>query len=276
MRGNICQMADILAKPCELPKMSVVMKVPILILLFVSCVPAANPQRRLANLPKDALVLETRALPRTARRNRLLVLWMKSPEKHPSSIPADELYTCPDYTRGSYYSGPTKVSLVNTATNTIINTVAVEDENLDLPYAIRPGYYYRVAAANGSGHEARPTIIWLKDYNGDGFALEFALFNAEACMGLDTTLIGYSKRRDRVIHYPIELQTTEGNQTSSRTVFWADYLFSKKAFRAGHWKYEVDYRGRGGTLDRWTARYDRAHEKFYATVVSVPDSDNDD
>lgn len=236
-----------------------------------------RPQVRTMNLPKGALVLERKSIPRTVRANRLLVLWMRYPEKHQSEISPDEQYTCPDFTRGSYYSGPTKVSLINTVTNKIINTIdidAVDDENLDLPYAIRPGYYYRVATATRAGHEARPTIMWMRDYNGDGFALEFALFNAEACMGLDTALIGYSTSQDRVIQYPINLQTIDGTQKTSVTVLWADYLFSKKAQRPGRWSYDVDYRGRGGSLDRWTVRYNRAHEMFDATLVRFPYSDN--
>ena len=57
----------------------------------------------------------------------------------------------------------------------------------------------RVEGPVREGVEARPTILWLKDYNGDGKAFEFALFEAEACMGLQTTLIGYSEKQDRVI-----------------------------------------------------------------------------
>jgi hypothetical protein len=41
----------------------------------------------------------------------------------------------------------------------------------------------------------------LRDHNGDGDALEFALFDAPACMGLETTLVGYSRARDKVIQY---------------------------------------------------------------------------
>ena len=252
------------------------MKFTILILLFLSCVIEAKPQGAFQNLPTGAVVLESKNIPKSIRANRVLVLWMKYPENHQNKIPSDEMYTCPDYTRGSYYSGPTKVTLINTATGKILNTVdidAVDGENLDLPFAIRRGYYYRVAPTTKSGVEGRPTIMWLDDYNGDGLALEFALFNAQACMGLDTTLIGYSKKQDRVIHYPIALRTSEGNQTTLGTVYWADYLFSKKTQRAGFWKYDVDYRGRGGTLDHWTVSYDRTKEQFAAIVVHEADSD---
>ena len=204
---------------------------------------------------------------------------MKNPKKVPSDYGSEEVIPCPYQTRGSYYSGPTRVSLLNSATNTIINTVKIEGDSiegesdegaLDVPYAIRKGYYYHVAAQVRRTVESKPTIMWLRDYNGDGKALEFALFDAPACMGLQTTLIGYSERLDRVIHYPISLVVVEGNKQSHRKLFWADYLFTRKPLQPGYWKYEIDYSGRGGTLDTWEVRYKRAQERFEGKVIVKP------
>jgi len=198
---------------------------------------------------------------------------MLSPKKNPNSYAPDDIYTCPDYTRGSYYSGITRVSLVNSATSVIINTLSVKEdteETFDLPYAIRRGYYYRVGTLVRNGVETKPTIIWLKDYNGDGGALEFALFDAQACMGLDTTLIGYSQKQDRVIQYPIHLEVIEGAKHSSRDGFWADYLFNKKPVRPGFWHYEIDYRVRAGSLDKWEVRYNAAQERFEGKLIIQP------
>ena len=204
---------------------------------------------------------------------------MKSPKKVPSDYGSEEVIPCPYQTRGSYYSGPTRVSLVNSATNAIINTVKIEGDSiegegdegaLDVPYAIRKGYYYHVAAPVRRTVEAKPTIMWLRDYNGDGRTLEFALFDAPACMGLQTTLIGYSEQQDRVIQYQINLDVIEGTKQSHRTAFWADYLFDKKPVRRGYWKYEVDYTGRGGTLDTWEVRYNRVRERFEGKVIIKP------
>src|SRR3984893_7641912 len=106
--------------------------------------------------------------------------WMINPTKHPRETPG-EPYTCPEYTRGGYYSGPTRVSLVDTQTHRVINTVKIltgesegEDE-FDLPYNIRSDFYYHVEGVPKES-EGKPTIMWLKDYNGDGRAVEFALF----------------------------------------------------------------------------------------------------
>jgi hypothetical protein len=112
--------------------------------------------------------------------------------------------------------------------------------------------------------------MWLRDYNGDGRAEEFALFDALACMGLPTTLIGYSESKDRVVQYPVNLQVTEGAKRSERTTYWPDYLFSRKPLRPGYWKYEIDYRGRAGTLDKWEIRYNRQAERFEGSVTFIP------
>ena len=214
-------------------------------------------------IPSGATVLETHAV----ATNRKLILWMLNPTKHPSEYTSDDPYTCPDETRGSYYSGELHVSLVNSKTNKVINVIKVESNDpntdIDIPYKIRRGPYYRVLNGNRNT-ERKPTILTLKDYNGDGKAQEFALFDAEACMGLGTTLIGYSKKEDKVKQFPIVVKTGEGMTTQ----YWLDYLFWVKPTKPGFWKYQIDYRGRGGTLDRHTVRYSSRSETFYATITS--------
>lgn len=205
----------------------------------------------------------------------MLVIWMLSPRKNSTNYPRDEIYSCPEHTRGSHYSGPTRVSLIDSATHKIINTIKIEtggsdEDSFDVPYAIRNGYYYRVPARVKRGVETKPNLIWLRDYNGDGKALEFALFDAVACMGLETTLIGYSEKQDRVIQYPVSLEVIEGTKHSTRSSPWADYLFSRKPLRPGFWKYEIDYRGRGGSLDKWEVRYNPAKELFEGKLTIIP------
>src|ERR1700687_4668876 len=149
-------------------------------------------------LPSGAVTIEAHGLGSLGLPDRKLVLWMLNPENHPSNHTGDDPYSCTEYTRGSYYSGPTRVSLVNSNTGTIINTVEVKEgdsngqDTFDIPYAIRKGYYYEVEGEPKKGKEAKPRLLSLKDYNGDRKAAEFALFYAQACMGLACTLIGYS------------------------------------------------------------------------------------
>jgi hypothetical protein len=202
--------------------------------------------------------------------NRSLILWMVRPTKNPRDTPGDA-YTCPEYTRGSYYRGATRVSLVDPQTHKVINTVKIsqETDEFDLPYNIRSDFYYHVDDAPKET-EGKPTIIWLRDYNGDGKAMEFALFESQACMGLATTLIGYSERQDKVIQYQTHLVVSDSKQKRSATTeYWTDYLFSKKPTSPGSWKYEIDYRGRGGSLDKYEIHYDKQAESFKGKLVQT-------
>ena len=181
--------------------------------------PSALAQRLAAQLPPNARVIETSVLSSIKARRRALVLWMINPKQNPLGYGPDE-YTCPDATRGNYFEGPTRVSLLDTATGKIINTIKIapdaEADTFDIPYRIRDGYY---SVPNlMPNKEGRPHIMLLKDYNGDGRKLEFAFFNAEACMGLGTTLIGYSTVRDRVWQYPIVLVENEGDRIGEMRV----------------------------------------------------------
>jgi hypothetical protein len=239
-------------------------------------------------LPSDAVIIDEQSLGSKKHPDRALILWMVSPTKNPSGAQVDPgaPYMCPDETRGSYYSGPTRVSLLNTRTRTVINTIEIkggylqdverlEDkaDSFAIPYAIRKGYYYHVEGEGDApeGGEMKARVMWLKDYNGDGKALEFALFDSTYCRGLLTTLIGYSEWEDRVIQYPVHLEVEGYAGRETKLLSWCDYLFSEKPTSPGHWKYEVDYRGRGGSLGKYEIRYDAQYEMFVGTLVWTAD-----
>jgi hypothetical protein len=243
------------------------------ILLLLSA-PTSQAQARRApyGLPAGAQIVEERALELTGGKKRSLVLWMLRPKKYPRGD--EEIYTCPEETRGSFYRGPARVSLVDTAAARVVNTLKVlpdgEDE-FDLPYRIHAGSYYHVEGV-AVGREGRPTILRLKDFNGDGRAREFALYNAEACMGLGTALFGYSEKQDRVIQYPVSLSATDTQGKQATEVLdWVDYLFAKEPTAPGRWKYGIDYRGRGGSLDSYEVHYNPAAERFEGTLTSTTD-----
>lgn len=249
------------------------MKTPSLILCGILLVIfSVDGKAQKGKLPAGAKIIEMSSMAKV-RPHRALLLWMLHPTKHPSGYDANESYTCPDDTRGSHYSGPTRVSLLNTRTNRIINTVQVKDahfagkDTFDIPYKIRKGLYYYVREAK-EGVEEKPVILLLKDYNGDGKALEFALFDAPFCMGLETALIGYSEAQDRVMQYQIALKATHGGKQTIEISQWLDYLFSEKPIAPGHWKYDVDYRGRGGWLEQYDIHYNARTERFEGTLVT--------
>jgi hypothetical protein len=235
--------------------------------LFLLAAPAAPAKSRDYGLPAGAFIVETRPV----APDRALVLWMLDPTKHPRES-TDELYSCPEETRGSYYRGPTRVSLVDTAGGNVINTVEVRDgyddaaDEFDIPYRIQAGHYYQVRDTP-AGKEGEPEIMLLKDYNGDGRAQEFALFDSDGCMALSTLLVGYSERQDKVILYPVRLTVIEEGKRSTEVGEWAPFLFHEEPQSPGHWSFEVDSRGREGTLDRYEFRYDGRAEEFEGEVV---------
>jgi hypothetical protein len=241
------------------------------IVLLVFAPAQAQTRRAPYGLPAGALVVEERALELGGGKKRALVLWMFRPKKYPRG--PDEIYTCPEETRGSFYRGPARVSLVDAAAGRVVNTLKViqeyshgEDE-FDLPYRIRGSYYHVPGVAKG--REGRPTILHLRDFNGDGKAHEFALLDALACMGLETALFGYSERQDRVIQYPVRLETEYAGEKTTESLNWVDYLFAKEPARDGLRKYVVDYRGRGGTLDSYAVSYNAEAERFEGRVTRV-------
>jgi hypothetical protein len=207
---------------------------------------------------------------------------MLSPATHDRGpLSESNPYTCPESTLGSYYSGPTRISLVDSAARRVVNTIKVtyaesDQDSFDVPYRIIAGRYYLVPG-HEAGSEGKPALLSLRDFNDDGMPLETAFFRAEACMGLDTTLFGYSLRQDRVIQYPVELKITgqkivEGrgivNSGKPRTEssVWVDYLFSTKPDRPGHFSYVIDYTGRMGTQDTYDVHYDPSLEKFVGSL----------
>jgi len=107
-------------------------------------------------LPKGSMVVEMESLKLKGYPNRAIALWMINPIKQPSPVEDDPdyLYTCPEETRGSYYSGLVRVSLIDTKSNGIINTIELS-EPFDIPYRIRKGPYYHVMGKSGKGGESR-------------------------------------------------------------------------------------------------------------------------
>jgi hypothetical protein len=243
----------------------------VVVLLLLTSGAQAQGRRKPYRPPAGGRVIEVRDLGLKGGKGRALVLWMHRPKKYPRG--SDEFYTCPEETRGSFYRGPARVSLVDTKTGRVVNTLKIgqeyahgEDE-FDIPYRIRGTYYHVPGVA--PGREGRPTILHLTDFNGDCRAHEFALFDAQACMGLETALFGYSAKQDRVIQYPVRLETEYKGEKTTESLKWVDYLFAKGPASDGFRRYDVDYRGRNGTLDSYVVSYNAEAERFEGTVRRV-------
>lgn len=227
-------------------------------------------------LPVGASIIEQIPISIDGQSNRLLVLWMSNPRKvQVFDALEDHIYTCPEQTTGNYYSGPTRISLVDTTTNSIINTINVtgpykglETDTFSIPYEIRGGLYYDIENPRNNPPVGKPVIMLLRDYTGDGRLLEFPLFMRRSCVGVETTLFGYSVRQDKVVQYPIELTVTGYNgEISRQSTYWLNNLTSlQEIISPGHWKYKMDTRGHGGTIEQYEVLFDAKKEIFIANV----------
>jgi hypothetical protein len=170
-------------------------------------------------IPKEAEILEMKSLPSELRTGRALVIWMLSPEDHPVSNFLQDPDTCPEYTRQAFKRGQTRISLVNTSTMRVINSVAVsygEDDEFDLPY--------------------KPELLALRDVDGDGVAAEFFLYDRPSCDVLDTYVFGYSTTKDHVAHYYFQLTDTDGKRVR-RTSLRGFHLQKPTSLR--HWNFKL-------------------------------------
>jgi len=223
----------------------------------------------LKHIPKEADIIEQMPIPSNFHPHRALVLWMPSSTRYPH--PQGKPYTCADNTRGSYYRGPARVSLLDTGADTVINTLRIPEwrdgiDTFDIPFRIRGGLHYYAPAATEQT-EGKPVILYLYDYNGDGLALEFALFDAVGCTGLKTALIGYIPKRDSVVWYAVKLAVTRGVRTTTEIYRWTDYLFSKNPVAPGEWEFTVTDTLHGGAQDNYKFSYDLKKMRFHGQVT---------
>jgi hypothetical protein len=238
----------------------------------------------------------------TAYPGRALVLWMCKPRV---MVSVDELYTCPDVTVGKgYFSGISKISLVDTKLGKLINTEVLDSPELwesneapppysciDIPFAIRnpkvtkelAGLKYHATGGTDST-EGKAQLLYLEDFNGDGKKLEFAFYQQEGCMGCSTTLFGYSPKQDKIIHYSVVLNVLGYNQdegkpmrdtTYTSTNKWIDQAFCFRFNKKGELNYDQDYRGRGGSWDRYSLKYNAEGEYFSGTLNYRPQEGDD-
>jgi hypothetical protein len=132
-------------------------------LFAIASILAAQPPRY-SGLPADALVLEEQPLPSSAHEHRALILWVWPSKQFPlkwvkppswslgSQAEDNDVYTCPEQATGHthYYHTRTRVSLADTASGQIINTLPVtydvgaDPEAFDIPFQLRAGLFYKV------------------------------------------------------------------------------------------------------------------------------------
>lgn len=217
-------------------------------------------------LPKEAKVIEYASLA-PAVPDRGYVLWMLAPQR--VAHDKGEVYTCPDRSRGSYWSGPTRLSLLDTRNGVLLNTIPIRDpmeeaDRFDLPYLIpaTQGFPYVVPEGSGKEKEGRPALLHLRDANGDGKPLEFYLACAENCMLMLYAVFGYDPGKDAVVRYPVLLTTAEKGKQRQETTGWLNFWPLQAGMQKGRYAWEVDLRGRAGCLERYALAYNGARQRF--------------
>lgn len=192
---------------------------------------------------------------------------MDKPKRNPRES-SDE-YSCPEETTGSYFSGPTRVSLIDLKQGVLLNTVKVlsgENEDRDIvsvPFLIKR-FYYAVPDLDAT-HQGKPKILNLADYNGEDVATEFALYDTteESCGGVNTTLFGYGAKTDTVVQYPI-FTTDESGETGDRV--WAGPVFAMKPRRPGNWNFSWSSGHGSEQVIHAKVSFDHAREVFLGDV----------
>ena len=258
--------------------------------VFISClltalVAVSVPAQ--TSLPANAQVIERVPIPSEIHKNRELILWMISPQRHDRGpYSATHAYTCPETTTGSYYSGPTRLSVSDTVTHRLISTEPIQHkgrgpDTFNLPYRILPGLYQVPGVPEGT--EGKPALLALRDINGDGKPLETPFFEADSCASLQTLLMGYSFKQDRVLRYELEMRVTDylmlgedgGNKivqngdSETTTTTWVEGFFARAQTEPGHWKFEQDMREYNYPLLQYDIHFDADREIFTGTLKST-------
>jgi hypothetical protein len=222
-------------------------------------------------LPEGARVIEYAPLG-PDKPQRAYVLWMVNPTRQPHE--KGENYTCPDYSRGSSWSGPTRLSLLDTGSGSLRNTIRVEDplaetDSFDVPYRI-PGtesFAYFVPEGSGRDREGRPQLLRLRDLDGDGAAREFFLATTGSCMLTLYAVFGYDAAEDAVAAMPVTLASTTQGKTETGQVAWLNFWPVKTGGRQGRYRWEVDLRGRAGCLERYDVAFEPASGRFVGRLA---------
>ena len=213
---------------------------------------------------QETQIIETQFVKSRSQKKRAIVLWMIDPEKNEKT---DDVYTCPEITRGSYYQGRTRVSLVDLEKMRIINTIKVissltDKDEFYIPYQIRDNIGLYFVREKIQKTEGKPVVIKLKDYNKDTKALEFAFFDSPSCISPLMTILGYSENKDKIIQYDFNLKERTGDNVVFKSKKWISKVFLSELSEDGFWKAKNDTCGRGGMMEKSKISYNQEEETF--------------
>jgi hypothetical protein len=236
--------------------------------LTAQSLPSATIQKL---LPPNAKIIETANLKVSQGKPRALVLWMETPDR--VVWRDDPGYVCVRQVYGDHWVGPTRLSLVDLARPTLVNTLQVrssyEQPNdlgntstakpgvFEIPFWV-PNYHYHVPRPDAK-REGKPTIMVLRDLTGEGVAGQFVLFDYVNCGGASGSVVGYSPRSDQAVQYSVEIITGD---EKPKIELWAMQIFETRPIRAGQWDFTWEP---GHGSDGWFhehVSFDRVRQMF--------------
>ena len=194
----------------------------------------ADPVAKL--LPNDARVIETADVI-VPGKARTLVLWIKAPKRVAATWDSG-----PDFLYGDHWSGPANLSLVDLSTGALLNTVRIrpywevpdEPDSMPIPFLAAEGLGPYYVPNPGSDHRGKPVLLHLQDLTGEGVAGQFALFDYVASGISVGSVLGYSRKSDAAVQYPIDMTQ---NRFQPVVQPWTIQVFDQKPLRAGYWKF---------------------------------------
>jgi hypothetical protein len=232
--------------------------------LLVASLPAQNQPSPTVQklLPPDAKIIETANLRLGPRKARALVLWME----HAERVVRQDAGYCGDNVYGDYWMGPTRLSLFDLATSTLVNTIEIrssyelqddKEHVFQIPFLVSD-YFYSVPTLNAN-EEGQPTILNLQDLTGEGIAGQFVLFDYTACGIVSTSVFGYSPESERAMQYPIEIVADDRKVRIER---WAWQIFASKPIRPGYWDFTWEPGYGADVFNREQDSFDKARQLF--------------
>lgn len=219
-------------------------------------------------LPPDAQVIETASVATGTAKARMLVLWMRAPQRVMSTWDSGDaiLY-------GDHWFGPAYLSLIDPSEARLINTIQIradrdfqDGDSLPIPFFTYDYSTYYVPHPD-SDHRGVPIVLHLRDLTGEGVAGQFVLFDYVASAVEMGTVLGYSARSDTAVQYPVEI--TE-NKFHPVVETWALQVFSYEPSRPGTWEFTWEpAHGSEVWIDE-EVRFDRMTQRFVERKTTSP------
>lgn len=191
---------------CE-PSVSVVLKI---LKAKQAEIRRLEPLRRQFGFSENCIFYEYKKL--KTRQPRAIAVVIENPR---FQIDLEDYETCPTEVFGQgYVCGRVSFALLDPNSKSVLDTCPeisyespFEPRCHTLPFSIRAGRSYRSDGSNDGAGRVR--ILTFSDFNRDGIAAEFPIFEYVACGFNVAAIIGYDQRRDQILPFVFNFSATE-------------------------------------------------------------------